>query len=435
VEREVLILRSKLMKQAESIAGYFHAKAVKGLILAAVLAVLGACGGIVEDGPEIEEPTIGYNKGDKVKVAVSVPIEEGKSAVSRSMDEGSTQRSVEYYEAIFRKINEDNSITYYRGIAKAGRIIVEIPVGTDYSLLVLAGTGNRTLLAGGYDEDVDIEAGKANTIPITMIKFPLQWNTLAAGNGGLFAIPKGSEAPFSAFIVLDPPTSDFTFDVNLRKFLLEPTSQPLEINADDRFIHVAKEQGGLGAEDIEPGDTFTVTVNLQKLWPLFEADNASIGKTEDADKVLTLDAKAEYVNLWSPIPTNVDNESEPDWTPHVTFERIWRTDGKEPSPSTVETDPPSLEKPTISFTTNSPLPTEDGEKLLEFGLKYRAFGTTDEPFITWNIRNGDDTKSADNKAEVDSQGLTGRGTTNGSEFVVKFGKVIPPDTKVEAQEP
>jgi hypothetical protein len=324
---------------------------------------------------------------------------EGTSA-GRSIAVDLVERVVEYYEAVFRKV-ETGETSYYRGAASssAGKIIVDVPIGEDYTVLVLAGTKNHVLLAGGYRTEVTIEPNKVNVIEIPMTKFPLEWNTEKDDSFWVeTAFPDGTGSKDTA-----PEPSiggDFTFTADLDKYDSNPK---IEIDSMQRLINVAPEitAKGLGAKDIGPNDTFTMTVELNKLKPLFRADNVSIGFKTDADQKLTLESWK--VSLW------LEDSMVP-----ITF---------------TQDDPkvPSLEASTVSFTSNSPLPDRDVEGVLEFGLGYRAFGIAGgskpgSEFTSWVIRNGIRPKVADNIAELDSAGVpTGRGTGDGSEFLVKFG--------------
>jgi hypothetical protein len=140
------------MKQAESKVRYAYA----GLILATVLAVLGACeGGLTEasqgaEAPPAEEapagaPFIGEQEGDLVTVQVPLP-KAVQNESSRSVDPGRIELLANYYEVLFKKDN-----TFYRGVGTDadGYVSVAVPVDTGYQVLLLAGY-NQTLLAAGY---------------------------------------------------------------------------------------------------------------------------------------------------------------------------------------------------------------------------------------------------------------------------------------------
>jgi hypothetical protein len=225
------------MKQAESKVRYFHT----GLILAAVLAVLGACDGVgVTESPEevqkFDAPEIGYHEGDMVTVKVSVSKNESSNS-SRSMDPNGVPFFSNFYEVVFK-----NGIFYYRGEGNSqlGYVSVSVPIGTGYEVLLLGGI-NRTLLAADYKDAVEIKVNQANVIDITLTRFPPQWETVTSTN------------------------SDFTFGG------LSVYAVP-----DKWYI-----QAGKGITD------FNLTYKIGKLKPLFMAEGGS-----------TLTLVEETINLW-----------------------------------------------------------------------------------------------------------------------------------------
>jgi hypothetical protein len=71
------------------------------------------------------------------------------------------------------------------------------------------------------------------------------------------------------------------------------------------------------------------------------------------------------------------------------------------------------------------------DALLEFELKYRAFGAEASGGREWTIKNGL-YNTPDDVAEYDGAGeATGRGAGGGSYIPVKFGAGAPPDKKGE----
>jgi hypothetical protein len=155
-----------------------------GLVLAALIAALGACtgGGLTESTPEAQQ-------GDLV--AVKVGVEAG----NRSVNPGRVESLANYYEVLFKKDN-----TYYRGegTGAEGYVRVMVPVDTGYQVLLLAGY-NRILLAGGYVDKVNIAAGKTNVVTIELSTLALQWDTQAKDGPGASGV-----SDFTS-------TSDFVF--------------------------------------------------------------------------------------------------------------------------------------------------------------------------------------------------------------------------------
>jgi hypothetical protein len=410
------------MKQAESRGRHLYGNAVTGLILAAMLAVLGACGEIVDNslGTEGEivdnsqrtegEPTRG-KKGETVKVRVTVPKDEDDAA--RSMTIGSVQRLVNFYEVIFKtKPADGQTPLYYRGMDTDGTIIVNVPIAEDYEVLLLAGF-DSTLLAAGYNNDVDLQPDVQNIVSIKMTRFPLQWDTSATSN----EINTDSDSP-----------NDFKFSAKIAAYT--DTNNSIEIKP--RYINVAPVIAGLpalGATNIVKDDTFTVKVNLSRLEPLFRADL----ETEEDDKTktdmskLNLTFENRAVKLWprydysqfSSVGFNLTNNGT--------------SPGDDADSGKIEV---SGSSPTLTFTSNTALPRKNTDGALQFDLNYRAFGapnttkdSTGTSFRLWIIRNGLRSNVQDATADT-SGGTTERGTGNGSEFVVKFGEGINPPTIV-----
>jgi hypothetical protein len=118
----------------------------------AVLAVLiaaGSCGGsLLNDGFADD-----WEEADK-NVRIPLP------ASGRSLTlESQVKAMVDYYEVIFY----DGTSEYYRGVASGGQryLSVNIPVGTGYKVLLLAGNSTYgTLLATAYKGAVDIDLGR-----------------------------------------------------------------------------------------------------------------------------------------------------------------------------------------------------------------------------------------------------------------------------------
>jgi hypothetical protein len=83
----------------------------------------------------------------------------------------------------------------------------------------------------------------------------------------------------------------------------------------------------------------------------------------------------------------------------------------------------------LFFTSAADLPQRDVDALLEFELKYRAFGVSDHGGKVWTIRNGL-YNAPDDEPELGGDGApTGRGAGAGSYIPVKFGAGTPAEKK------
>jgi hypothetical protein len=400
------------MKQAESRGRYLYGKAVTGLILAVMLAVLGACAGVFDEEPE--EATIGHSQGETVKVKVNTG-----EAAGRSMAVDGVQRFVNFYEVIFK--TKETTPVYYRGVDTDGTIIVSVPIANDYEVLLLAGY-DYTLLAAGYVYDVDIKPDEANIVSITMTRFPLQWDT------------KAEKDSTSGSYIND--NNDFEFSAAIMGYT---STSALKIES--RYINVAPVVTGaspLGPENIIATDSLTVKVDLKRLWPLFIADLQTTDPNDKkekaggtpANKKLTLEGAE--VKLWSRYGRDQFGSIPFDVT----------GGGALPTPTLEAT------KAILSFTGKG-LPNWDVDGVLQVDVRYRAFGAAKEvqsgsntvpgpgaPFRLWVIRNGLQTYVADATANplatVKDSTVPEQGTGTGSEFVVKFGSGSPNKVEVIA---
>jgi hypothetical protein len=364
------------MKQSK-VARYVR----NGLLLAMVLAVLGACAdGLVDTPQENEGTSIGYKKGEPVKVRINL----GSGGASRSMAADTVPWFSDTYEVVFRKdfaagdleddpttigLDESTMHTgYYRGTGTklTGYVSVEVPIAEDYDVLLLGGRGT-TLLAAGYITGQDILADTANVVTITLKTLPLQWDTTA---GNVFA-PSPSPDPTAT-------TNDFRFEY--------PSGTSATINAEKRRIEIPN--GG-------PGNIFALKLNTAKFDPLITA-NAVSGK---------LTIKSYRANLW---PRFEDGD-------------------KFVAPVLLTIGDLNLPPDTAVFGTASSgtIPGLDIDAVLEFELTYHAYGTPDSHGTAWIIRNGL-VRGEDSTAELDNGGTpTGKGVGNGSYFVVKIGAGTP----------
>jgi hypothetical protein len=316
------------MKQAESKVRHVLA----GALLAAVLAVLaGACDGVFTT-PLQESQT-----GDMATVRVAVGS--GRSVVNANVP-----YIVNTYEVVFKKPGTIDR--YYRGVGNAadGYVSVSVPVGTGYEVLLLAGY-NKTLLAAGYKgannsipvggDAVDIKAGQANVVEITLDPIPLQW------------IP--GAADFLA--------NDFQFDADLTS-----SGTDLTVDLTDRYIILAAPPVA-DVTDIDSTDTFTVKFNISKLAPLMLAEGSG------AD-TLTLEGYTVALRPFNALETFTLPAVAPDTN----------------VAGNVFSDPGGTAGIEFEFTG---LPNKNIDAALEFTLKYRAFGSTAASGGTvWLIRNG-----------------------------------------------
>jgi hypothetical protein len=392
------------MKQAESRRRYLYGKAVTGLILAVIVAVLGACAGAFDEDSSQIDPAAGTTKGTKAGEMVKVKVRTASASLSRSMAVEGVERFVTYYEAIFKTKDGVTPVIYYRGVAPSseGTIIIDFPIGNEYEVLLLAGTNNKTLLAAGHVPSQNILPNIANIVQIDMEKLPLQWNTLAYNS-----IEDKNEDTINDF--------EFSFTPGTAG----SGAPSLDIDETTRFIKVVE------PKKIVAADTITLTVNLSRLETLFKADNATTATT------INLTLEAGIAKLW---PRYTDGQFPP--VPFAFMGRSIDTPTKKLFPSTVglvmdTADPPNPAVTSINFVSDGPLPDFDVEGSLEFELKYHAFGTRGEDakdsrgasFTSWSIRNGLNPTAgkADDSPEKIGGGLTGRGISEYSDFPVKFG--------------
>jgi hypothetical protein len=379
------------MKQAEAKVRILS----KALILAAIVAVLGTCqGGFTPESDDA--PTIGRQEGDMVRVRVNTG-----TALSRSVADG----DVEFYANIYEVVFFNGTDKYYQGTgtAEQGYVTLSVPVSNSpYAVLLLVGY-NQTLLGAGYRPidsnpatDVYIKANQANTVSVTLKRIQPQW---------------------------DSKVTDFALgDTNDFQFSSAPDATIVGVSATDRYISLAEDPDFDDAvTGITPGTTtFTVKFDIGKLADLLDADT----NTSGTPKVLTI---ADYnVRLWARYRGNPKNAFTT-----VTFtgddsssDGVTATDvvknGSDGYKIMVYNDG-SNDSP-VSFTNvianNHNLPAKDVDGLLEFELKYYAFGTPDSKGRLWIIRNGL-TRTTDGTFNVN--GTTEIGTGTGSFLVVKIG--------------
>jgi hypothetical protein len=363
-----------------------------------VLLVLGACGEVNDPSQEPQESKaqdIGYNEGDLVTVKVAVP----KQTSNRSVSLDTVEYFTNTYEVVFRELELDTNgdvvgplspAVYWRGDAKADQGYVDVSVlpNKTYDVLLLAGN-NRTLLAAGYSDNSNkgwaIKTGQANIVTIEVTRFPLQWNDTELEIGD---------------------TTDFGFSADITAFDSNPA-----VKVGDRYINLAPVTGTLGAGSVASGDTFTVTFNVGKLAPLYDAQD---GDLTIQDYKVRLWPRYEG-ELFTSVPFKDDEgvgtevlDGDGDGTGVFGGPYLYSTfsDGS-----------------TISFTTDGDLPKEDIDGVLQFDLTYYAFGDKLSKGTAWIIRNGRNA-TEDSTPSAESKGNTGTGP--GSYMVVKFGKGSDP---------
>jgi hypothetical protein len=417
------------MKQAEAKVRFLS----RALILAAMIAVLGTCeGGFVEDTPKTDE--IGQKPGDMVTVRVRTG---GGNSPGRSLAAEGIETAAEDYEVVFRHSKPiGNRPEYYRGEGTAvkGYASVSVPINDPadpddfYDVLFLAGT-NHTLLAAGYSKKEYIEADTVNSISIDVKSFPLQWDTQS-----LNVIVPSSTAD------LTKSTNDFEFFADISKY----TGAPVTIPAKHRQINLANDGttapplGGT-VNNINSADTFGVKFNVAKLDPLIEVDF----NTDPSSRALTIAndplvrLRPRYVqDSFTPVPLPIDITGD-------------GTDGKA-EVEEVDVDDDTIDdsyKITIAdgnsdgnldpvfFVTKTSLPSKDEDKLLaldgllQFELKYYAFGTPKSNGTAWRIRNGIDRSLDATYKEVGTGPAKEIGTGNGGLFLVRFGIGSSADNK------
>jgi hypothetical protein len=314
-----------------------------------------------------------------------------------------------------------------------GYISVDVPVGKDYEVLLIAGIG-QTLVGAGYrgknnsDPDaVEIKAGVVNEIPIEVTTLTPQWNTSAdAGNA----------------IKDSPVKNDFEFYADLNKF--DPDLKIME-----RAVHLAPslweagEDEGINADkipdstdDITTDDTFGVAFDISDYQPLVFADVRS----GNSNYTLTLPEKPK-VKLWPQYPN--DTFAPVIFALDTGFGNGAALIGDTITDGTDDDDKGYVGYATaaktftstarLAFKNDTALPNKDTNALLQFDVKYRAFGTSYSGGTTWTIRNGlynspDDNTGEDGGSDTGSEGA-------GSYIPVVIGKGTPlsligMDTKV-----
>ncbi|MDR0707998.1 MAG: hypothetical protein LBF60_09030 [Treponema sp.] len=123
-----------------------------------IAAALGACGegwGNQEPSPQASEtgaPDIAYNTGELVTVKVRAEEPQQSQSGAKSIAPDAALWFTNTYEVIFRKIGTSpDTDVYYRGVGAGAQeyISVEVPIGEEYEVLLIAGI-DQTLVGAGY---------------------------------------------------------------------------------------------------------------------------------------------------------------------------------------------------------------------------------------------------------------------------------------------
>jgi hypothetical protein len=306
---------------------------------------------------------------------------------------------VNSYEVVFKDpLAGGGYAPYYRGTgtAKDGYLKVWVLPGRTYEVLLLGGKGN-ILLAAGYDDTVEIKAGEANTVSITLEPIPLQWDTQAAN----VINTTGTAINHFAFKTsIDSTGSPAPYD----------TGYPAVV-VGSRYVNLApvdKDHSDItkyGVGAITPDSTtFTVQVSLAGLGPLIKADI----HTDTSSTKLTIEAAR--VRLW---PRYLEENFNPvDLVSTPT------------PPGTVDTANPIAFVNAPSGTANQ-LPNWDVDTVLQCDLKYYAFGTILSGGTPWIIRNGIDGTEDDTPSGETPNKKSTIGSGTGGFIVVKIGQGSP----------
>ncbi|MDR2447763.1 MAG: hypothetical protein LBD58_10855, partial [Treponema sp.] len=371
-----------------------------GLVMAAVLAVLGACGG--SSLPPESETLSGKieNEGGLVTVKVKVSPPQAQNSGARSVDPGSVQFYANYYEAVFKNDNgtEDNTDddTYYRGVGTPtqGYVNIAVPPGDGYKVLLLAGI-NRVLVAAGFESDVEIVAGTDNLVTMKLATCAPQWDTSFDNDIG--------ENPY------EETWNDFIFEAALTYD--NNGADDVVIDKKNRLVHVApfvageEEDPDKGPGDIDPAnDTFAVKYNFKRLEALIDAEKFNEGDP-DTLRLFYYDVYVHHRYIGDKF-TTVELR-----TVDTNFDFGYNGENKLPDDGAVL----FVNHPDDGGNKHS-LPNKNTDGLLVFNLYYYAFGTDKSGGSLWTIKNGlySAAESPDGVAELDdAESPTGKGATLG----------------------
>ncbi|MDR3130417.1 MAG: hypothetical protein LBU18_02620 [Treponema sp.] len=334
------------------------------------------------------------------------------SSVSRSLNPAFAEFDVDTYEAVFRTkgdIANTSAKAYYRGEASAdsGFIKVGVYPGLTYDVLLLAGKGN-VLLGAGLTPNQPIEAGKTNTVPITMQAITPQWDTGASTNN-VIATSGANQNDFE-FAVAGLDITGTNSGLGADNFTVTGTPTERAILVSPKLNTISPK---IGLPRIIPASTtFTASFNLLKLKPLIEAS-----PTDTTNYKLKFESQTVEILSFG--------DSGGGGFPYVTLKRD--TDGTGVSGTDLEynivksTIPDSI---IISFTNDKTaghgqLPELNVNGKLVFGLGYKAFSASAETALkTWTITNGL-TKALDAPGATDADT---NGSGLGGAFLIKFGE-------------
>jgi hypothetical protein len=202
--------------------------------------------------------------------------------------------------------------------------------------------------------------------------------------------------------------------------------QRARVKRETRYSHIPLAINPLLKEPLH------VFFNLGKFEPLTLADV----KTESSSLKLTLAAEP-AVRLWpryiadyfAPVAfsQNTDDDYDPD--------NLYIGEPEAPHSYSIKKLPDDFNHiafySPLFFTNDAALPQRGVDGLLEFELKYRAFGAEASGGRVWAIKNGL-YNAPDDAPELGGDGApTGRGAGAGSYIPVKFGAGTPPEKKGE----
>jgi hypothetical protein len=294
---------------------------------------------------------------------VSVKVAIGDA--DRSLLSSAVQYYVDNYEVVFKSSTNQ----YYRGTGTAvdGFVTVNVPVGTGYSVVLLAGY-KSFLLAAGYNTPVSIVAGKANLISIGISSVSPQWKKANDTNDGF---------QFEAAIAANAAT---TIPITGGALIVAP----YEVDA---YLPAS-------------GDTFTVKFAPDKAFSEDGLTALKVGSTLNiADYSVTL-----------------HHRYNKDPIDPIVLPKKTSGSGISGSAGAYAFTDTGVVFENNGGTSTLALPTRDIDLLLEIEFSYYAFGTADSTGRKWIIKNGLTYEPDDGKL--------------GGLFPVKIGNGTPEDLKV-----
>jgi hypothetical protein len=248
--------------------------------------------------------------------------------------------------------------------------------------MLLGGTYNSTLLAAGFTSNVDIVAGQANRVEITLDKLALQWD----GTSTLGV------------------TNDFVFSVNFTDSVFTTTpTEGIEVDGTNRVIQLVKTLSN--SANIVANELFKVTFQTDKLQPLANAENGT--------EVTIYNHKVWFSPRYPKKESMFDFPLDLTTVSGVTGSAgawIYKPNGAGTSENAVFS---------FKFTPTVITALKDIDALLKFELHYYPFGTSASGGTLWKIRNGLTPGQLDDNSD-----------NEGSAFLVTFGggsPYVPPE--------